>query len=160
MEDYLIKLNLERDYDEMMGLLLNKEGIEHLNLYFTGLNIKVLLSAFLIRNFHDYFLLTEDDELTQYSKQICEFIMNKDREKVGDMYKDFYESFVQWRDHDIRGMKQEIEGAKTQLEDMLTEEEPVDDAEVQWNKGVNINMKIMDNTIKLLDIYGKTPPKK
>ena len=160
MENYLIKLNLERDYDEMTKLLLDKDGVNNVQHYFKDINVKVLLSSFLIRNFHDYFLLNDNDELTKLSRKICNFILAKDIEGVKNNYNDFHGCFVQWRDHDIRGMKQEIEHAKNQLEGMLTEEEPVDDAEVQWNQGVNINMKIMDNTIKMLDIYGKTPPKK
>jgi hypothetical protein len=159
MDNYLIQLNLERDYDEMVKLLLNKERISLIKEYFTDINIKVLLSSFLIKNFYEYFLLTDNDELTKLSKKLCNFVMTKNREGVNNIYNDFHASFVHWRDHDIRGMKHEIEGAKNQLESMLTEEEPADDAEVQWNQGVNINIKIMDNTIKLLDIYGKTPPK-
>jgi hypothetical protein len=41
---------------------------------------------------------------------------------------------------------------------MIVEEEN-DDAEKQWNEGIKINMKIMDNTVSLLDKYGKSPPK-
>ena len=160
MEEYLTKLNLERDYEEMMKLLLNKEGVENVKTFFTELNVKVLLSSFLIKNFFEYYLLNEHDDLVKHSKKMCGFILIKDIEKVHENYKVFYESFVKWRDFDIRSMKQEIEGAREQLEGILTENEPEDDAEEQWNEGVKINMKIMNNTIKMLDIYGKTPPKK
>ena len=160
MEEYLTQLNLERDYEEMLKHLLNKEKITRIENYFTGLNIKVLLSSFLIKNFHEYFLLTAQDNLVKNSKKICEHIMNKDLENTQINYKDFYDSFVNWRDFDIRCMKAEIQNAKSNLENILTENEPEDDAEEQWNEGVKINMKIMDNTVKMLDIYGKTPPKK
>ncbi len=66
MENYLIQLNLERDYDEMVKLLLNKEGIQHVKLYFTEINTKVLLSAFLIRNFNEYFLLCDNEDLIKF----------------------------------------------------------------------------------------------
>jgi len=49
MEEYLTQLNLERDYEEMLKHLLNKEKITRIENYFTGLNIKVLLSSFLIK---------------------------------------------------------------------------------------------------------------
>ena len=160
MEEYLTKLNLERDYEEMMKLLLNKEEVENVKTFFTELNVKVLLSSFLIKNFFEYYLLDEHDDLVKHSKKMCEFILIKDIEKVHENYKVFYESFVNWRDFDIRSMKQEIQSAREQLEGILTENEPEDDAEEQWNEGVKINMKIMNNTIKMLDVYGKTPPKK
>lgn len=160
MDNYLTQLNLERDYEEMMKHLLNKEKKSQVENYFTDLNIKVLLSSFLIRNFYEYFLLTEQDDLVKNSKKICEHIMNKDLENTQINYKCFYDSFVKWRDFDIRCMKTEIQDAKSNLENMLTENDPEDDAEEQWNEGVKINMKVMDNTIKMLDIYGKTPPKK
>ena len=159
MEDFLIQLNLEKDYDHMMVLLLDKDGLKNVKNYFIGLNSKVLLSSFLIKNFYEYFLLTENDELVKVSKVTCNFIMNQDLENTQKNYKNFYDLFVQWRDHDIRGMKEEIQSAKGELEGMMTEDEPVDDAEVQWNEGVKINMKLMDSTMKMLDIYGKTPPK-
>ena len=82
MEEYLTQLNLERDYEEMLKHLLNKEKITRIENYFTGLNIKVLLSSFLIRNFHEYFLLTAQDNLVKNSKNICEHIMNKDLENT------------------------------------------------------------------------------
>ena len=56
-------------------------------------------------------------------------------------------------------MKQEIEEARDEIEKIMTEHDPVDDAEEQWNHGVKINIKKIDNAIKMLDIYGKTPPK-
>jgi len=160
MENYLIQLNLERDYEEMMKHLLDKEGVESVNSFYEGINTKLLLSSFLIRNFYKYFLLTDRDELVKISKEICKNILENDKEKVNKNYHKFHSLFVQWRDYDIRAMKHEIEGARTQLENIMTENPPADDAEEQWNEGVAINVKIMDNTIKMLDIYGKTPPKK
>ena len=69
MEEYLTKLNLERDYEEMMKLLLNKEEVENVKTFFTELNVKVLLSSFLIKNFFEYYLLNEHDDLVKHSKK-------------------------------------------------------------------------------------------
>jgi hypothetical protein len=157
MEDYLIKLNLERDYDSMMRLMLIKENVEEIKNFFEGLNTKVLLSSFLIKNFYDYFLLDKNDNLVKSSINISQHLLEKNLEKVGEEYRNFYTLFVNWRNEDIDGMKSEINSAKTQLETMVTEE-PQDDADEQWNTGVKISMEIMDNTVKMLDTYGKSPP--
>ena len=158
MENYIIELNLERDYDEMIKLLLKKDKTDLVKEYFCDVNVKVLLSSFLIKNFFQPNGGGEDN-LIKISKTLCENILNKDLDSVQENYKKFYECFMKWREQDIRCMKQEIEEAREQLEGIMTEHEPEDDAEEQWNEGVKINVKLMDNTIKMLDIYGKTPPK-
>ena len=157
MEDYLTRLDLERDYDEMMKLMLNNDEVENVKSFFVGLNSKVLLSSFLIKNFHDYFLLDKNNNLVISSTTISNSMLEKNLQKVGEEYKTFYELFIQWRNEDIDGMKTEIDAAKSQLETMVTEE-PKDDADEQWNKGVEISVKIMDNTVRMLDKYGSSPP--
>ena len=157
MEDYLTKLNIERDYDEMLKLLLNKEEVENVKNFFGGLNTKVLLSSFLIKNFHDYFLLDKNNNLVKSSKTISGFILDKNLENVGEEYRNFYTLFVNWREEDIDGMKTEIRSAQSNLETMVMDD-PVDDADEQWNKGVEMSVKIMNNTVKMLERYGTSPP--
>ncbi len=157
MEDYLTRLDLERDYDEMMKLMLNNDEVENVKSFFVGLNSKVILSSFLIKNFHNYFLLDINNNLVISSTTISKLILEKNLQKVGEEYKTFYELFIQWRNEDIDGMKTEINAAKSQLETMITEE-PKDDADEQWNKGVEISVKIMNNTVRMLDKYGSSPP--
>ena len=157
MEDYLTRLDLERDYDEMMKLMLNNDEVENVKSFFVGLNSKVILSSFLIKNFYDYFLLDKNNNLVISSTTISKLILEKNLQKVGEEYKTFYELFIQWRNEDIDGMKTEINAAKSQLETMITEE-PKDDADEQWNKGVEISVKIMNNTVRMLDKYGSSPP--
>jgi hypothetical protein len=157
MEDYLTRLDIERDYDEMMKLMLNNDEVENVKSFFVGLNSKVILSSFLIKNFYDYFLLDKNNNLVISSTTISKLILEKNLQKVGEEYKTFYELFIQWRNEDIDGMKTEINAAKSQLETMITEE-PKDDADEQWNKGVEINVKIMNNTVRMLDKYGSSPP--
>ena len=36
MEDYLTRLDLERDYDEMMKLMLNNDEVENVKSFFVG----------------------------------------------------------------------------------------------------------------------------
>ena len=157
MEDYLIQLNDEQDYERMMNLMLIKEEIEIINSFFVGLNSKVLLSSFLIKNFYDYFLLDKSDKLVESSTTISNYLLQKDLKKVREEYRTFYELFIKWRNEDINGMKSEISSAKSQLETMVMED-PKDDADEQWNKGVEISVKIMDNTVEMLNKYGSSPP--
>ena len=159
MENYLNRLDLERDYDEMMKLMLDKNEIENLKNFFKDVNVKVLLSSFLMKNFHEYFSLSIHDDLIKCSKELCKIILNKDLKSFEKVYKSFFNLFTSWRNNDIREMKQEIEEARDEIEKIMTEHDPVDDAEEQWNHGVKINIKKIDNAIKMLDIYGKTPPK-
>ncbi len=159
MENYLSKLDLERDYDEMMKLMLDKNEIENVKNFFKDVNTKVLLSSFLMKNFNEYFSLSENHDLIKCSKELCKIILNKDLKSFEKVYKSFFDLFTSWRNNDIQEMKQEIEEARDEIEKIMTEHDPVDDAEEQWNHGVKINMKKMDNAVKMLDIYGKTPPK-
>ena len=159
MENYLNRLDLERDYDEMMKLMLDKDEIENIKNFFKDVNVKVLLSSFLMKNFYNYFSLSENHDLIKCSKELCKIILNKDLKSFEKVYKSFFNLFTSWRNNDIREMKQEIEEARGEIEKIMTEHDPVDDAEEQWNHGVKINIKKIDNAIKMLDIYGKTPPK-
>ena len=157
MEEYLSKLDLERDYDTMLQLMIQMDNVKCVSYFFTGLNTKVLLSSFLIKNFHDYFLLDENNEFLKMAKTISESILQKDLEKVGQSYKKFHELFIEWREEDINGMKDEISSAKVNLENMVLTETR-DDADEQWNEGLAINMKLMDNTVEMLNKYGASPP--
>ena len=157
MEEYLSKLDLERDYDTMLQLMIQMDNVKCVSYFFTGLNTKVLLSSFLIKNFHDYFLLDENNEFLKMAKTISESILQKDLEKVGQSYKKFHELFIEWREEDINGMKNEISSAKENLENMVLTETR-DDADEQWNEGLAINMKLMDNTVEMLNKYGASPP--
>ena len=157
MEEYLSKLDLERDYDTMLQLMIQMDNVKCVSYFFTGLNTKVLLSSFLIKNFHDYFLLDENNEFLKMAKTISQSILQKDLEKVGQSYKKFHELFIEWREEDINGMKNEISSAKENLENMVLTETR-DDADEQWNEGLAINMKLMDNTVEMLNKYGASPP--
>ena len=157
MEDYLKQLNEEQCYEKTMKLMLNKEEVDNVKSIFIGLNIKVLLSSFLIKNFYDYFLLDNNSNLVKSSRTISDYLLKKDLQKVGEEYRTFYELFIKWRNEDIDGMKTEIMSAKSHLGTMITTE-PKDDADKQWNKGVEISVKIMDNTVKMLNKYSSSPP--
>lgn len=147
-------LNSEKDFEKVKKMLLDVEKSFQLD----DLNTRVLLSSFLFKNFREYYLLNENDELYQLSLVITKNLLEKNYEKVFKTYEKYFEKFSEWRRNDIEMMKSEILGARRILSDMKVEGENLDDAEKQWNQGLAMNMNKMKTTENLLDIYGKSPP--
>lgn len=153
MIDFLKSLDAEKDYDKLINKLLDFENVKKIKENYDSLNERVLLSCFIIN------LLNEGDhELRQSSRKLSNYLVCGDKINVTSEYQTFFELFKNWRAEDIQELKSEISSAQTSLSTMIVEEEN-DDAEKQWNEGIKINMKIMDNTVSLLDKYGKSPPK-
>ena len=156
MEEYISKLNLERDYNEMINLLTDVEGFNTVKEQYPNFNTKILLSSFLIKNFKDYFMINEYDEVYRDAKIIVESILSHQQLQQQE-YDKFFNSFSTWRNEDIKGMRQEINSAQANLQNMLMDD-PQDDADEQWNQGLQINMNIMKTTDSLLKKYGESPP--
>jgi hypothetical protein len=153
MIEFLKSLDSENDYDTLINKLLDFENVKKIKENYDSLNERVLLSCFIVN-----FLKEGDHELRQSSRKLSNYLVYGDKINVTYEYQTFFELFKNWRDEDIQGLKSEIYSAQTSLSTMIVEEEN-DDAEKQWNEGIKINMKIMDNTVSLLDKYGKSPPK-
>ena len=152
MKEFLKNLDDETDYDILIVKLLDFENIKKVKEAYPNLNERVLLTCFTLN------LLNEGSEgLRHSSKRLAEFLVSGQQDNVNNEYPIFFGYFKEWRTADIDGLKSEITDAKKSLSEMLVEEER-DDAETQWNEGVKINMSIMDNTVSLLDKYGKSPP--
>jgi len=159
MENYIIQLDLERsDYENMIRLLTDKEGFNFVkNGFGNTTNPKILLSAFLIKNFgEDYFGLTANDSLYRSAVKVASSL-RFGGVVVQSEYIDFFDAFTDWRVIDIREMRHEISSATDSLNQMMVDE-PIDDAEEQWNQGVAINLQIMNTTETLLKKYGESPP--
>jgi hypothetical protein len=153
MKEFIKSLHQERDYDKLIIKLVDFENVNKIKECYPTLNARVLLSCFTIN------LLEEDDIFLQNSaRRLIVNLLNEDKVNVINEYTNFFALFTTWREKDINGLKSEITSAQTSLSTMIVDEE-TDDAEKQWNEGIKINMKIMDNTVDLLDKYGKSPPK-
>ena len=150
----LENLNSEKDFEKVKKILMDVEKSFQLG----DLNTRVLLSSFLFKNFREYYLLNENDELYQLSLVITEKLIEKKYKKVFETYERYFEKFSEWRKNDIEMMKSEILGARQTLSDMKVEGENLDDAENQWNQGLVMNLNNMKTAENLLDIYGKSPP--
>jgi len=152
MKEFLKNLQEEKNYDKLIVKLLDFENTKKVKEVYPNLNERVLLTCFTLN------LLDEgNEEFKHSSKRLAEFLVSDQQDNVNAEYLIFFEHFKEWRSEDISGLKSEITDAKQSLSEMLVEEER-DDAETQWNEGVKINMSIMDNTVSLLDKYGKSPP--
>jgi len=153
MKEFIKSLHQERDYDKLIIKLVDFENVNKIKECYPTLNTRVLLSCFTIN------LLEEDDIFLQNSaRRLIVNLLNEDKVNVINEYTKFFALFTTWREKDINGLKSEITSAQTSLSTMIVDEE-TDDAEKQWNEGIKINMNIMDNTVDLLDKYGKSPPK-
>ena len=155
MENYLSKLDLEKDYNEMIKLLTNENENENIKNFFKTVNVKTVLSSFLIKNFYLYFSLSENNNLIKCSKEFCKIILNKDLKSFEKVYNKYCKLFTSWRNNDTREMNQESEDARSEIEKIMTESDQIDEVV----EGIKINIKSMDSAVKILDIYGKTPPK-
>lgn len=150
--EFIKNLYDETNYDKLINKLLEFDNVNLVKEKYPSLNVRVLLTCFTIN------LLNEGcSELQQSSRRLADSLVNDNIDEVLKEYSKFFELFTEWRKEDIQGLKSEISSAQTSLSTMLVEEE-TDDAEKQWNEGIKINMKIMDNTVSLLDKYGKSPP--
>jgi hypothetical protein len=150
--EFIKNLYDETNYDKLINKLLEFDNVNLVKDKYPSLNTRVLLTCFTIN------LLNEDCyDLQQSSRRLSDNLVNDNTEEVIKEYSFFFELFTKWRNEDIQGLKSEISSAHTSLSTMLVEEE-TDDAEKQWNEGIKINMKVMNNTVSLLDKYGKSPP--
>lgn len=153
--DYLVKLDQEEDYDSMCKLMVTPDGMEEVSLVFPGYNVKVLISAFMVKNFPDVYT---DEELQSSAKSITRCMLEINHEEISKIYQKYFKCFSEWRKNDIEVLKVSLELQKATFHDMI-ENDPADEADEQWNDGIQINMQTLDTHIDKLDVYSKTPPK-
>jgi len=154
--DFLNNLNNETDYDQMATRLVSKEGFADIKTLFPGYNIRVLLTAFMFKNFREVFDIP--DALFEKTQCITEILLGIQHEKLNKEYPIYFEMFTTWRNDDITKLKESIEGHKSIYGTML-EEEIKDEADQQWHDGVSSSIALMEKHIDVLDEYSKTPPK-
>ena len=155
--DLLCKLNTETDYDLMSTNLTNNEGVAGIATIFPGYNTRVLLTAFMFKNFRDVFDIP--DPLFEKSNYITELLMGVQHEKLHAAYPAYFDLFKLWRESDISKLKETIKTHHTIYGKMLDEEEDIkNDADQQWHDGVTSSIATMEKHIEVLDEYSKTPP--
>ena len=153
--DFLAELNEEKDYDKMCSRMVEKTNIGCVSLLFPGYNAKVLLTAFMVKNFPDVYA---DEELIGQAGGLCGALLSIDHLEVSKIYQKYFETFLEWRQKDILNLKMSIEVQKETLRS-VAETEPADEADEQWNEGIEMNIQTLDKHLEKLDNYSKTPPK-
>jgi len=152
------RLHGETDYGVAMGLLLDKELIEHVRNKYRGMNPKILLTAFLIKNFPQEMDIPGDHALTDMAKGIVDAIMSEDMGTLGRVYPTFFEDFNKWRARDIHLLKSQIMLMKTDL-DNTKAPNIQDEADQQWNDSVDMSQRVLSSASDQLDIFASSPPK-
>ena len=153
--DFLADLNGEKDYDTMCKKLMEAPNVGCVSLLFPGYNAKVLLTAFMVKNFPDVYA---DQELLAQADTLCKALLSIDHMEVSQIYHKYFETFSEWRKKDILNLKISLEVQKETLRS-VAEPEPSDEADEQWNEGIEMNIQTLDKHIEKLDNYSKTPPK-
>ena len=150
--EFLEELNTEMDYDLMSVKLTQGDRIETVRTSFPHYNTRVMLSAFMIRNFNK--ILDIPSDLLEKSEELIGFLLGTMTGDINSIYPSYFSLFNEWRNDDINKLKDTIEIHKIIYDSMLDE---IPDKE--WHDGVSDSMKIMDKHIDKLDTYSKTPPK-
>ena len=154
--ELLLTLNDEEDYDNMCTKLRDKEVIVQATTFFPHYNVRVLLTAFMLKNFRIVFDIS--DELFELSKLISDAVVTLNYDILNKEYTRFFALFSEWRHGDIEKMKSTIQVHKD-IYTSLLDEEVKDEADEQWHEGVSNSIDIMNKHIDVLDEYSKTPPK-
>ena len=152
------RLHGETDYGIAMGLVLDKELIEHARNKYKGMNPKVLLTAFLIKNFPQEMDIPGDHALTDMARGIVDAIMSDDMDTMGIIYPTFFEDFNKWRARDIHLLKSQIILMRTEL-DNTKAPDIQDEADQQWNDSVDMSQRVLSSASDQLDLFASSPPK-
>jgi len=152
--EFLAEVNVECDYDKMCTLLVSAHHIGCVSLLFPGYNAKVLLTAFMIKNFPDVYA---DEILLGMAGEVCSALLGVDHMKLSKIYYEYFMTFSDWRKNDIIKMKTAIELQKETLTS-VKDPDPSNEADEQWNEGIAINIKTLNIHIGKLDTYSMTPP--
>jgi hypothetical protein len=152
--EFLDELNVEQDYDKMCSLLVSANNTSSITTLYPEYNAKVLLTAFMIKNFPDVYA---DENLLKQAGEICKALLKVDHFTLSQIYHEYFQTFLDWRNNDICNLKTSIELQKETLRS-VAEPEPSDEADEQWNEGIEMNIQTLDKHIEKLDTYSKTPP--
>ena len=149
-------INLETDYDNMCLRMRDKNLIFTLKTQYPDMNPKLLLSAFMIKNFAKH-IGTIECELLNASITICNAIMKQTKD-IQNEYVYFSQLFKTWREKDLMLMSQDVQNMTSTLHKTFIEN-PTVDHDLQWNHGVEQSIKHMNKTLHDIDLFSKSPPK-
>lgn len=148
----------ETDYDSCTLMMVNTDLIAHIKRKYVSHNPRVLLSSLLLRRFHKELDIPDGHPIIDVASKVAKGLVDNDTETVNREYNVFFQLFNKWRSGDIELMKTQIKETRVKLHDTLVDEVK-DDADQQWNEGVNTSVSRLKWYENKLDEYGKSPPK-
>ena len=147
----------ENDYDQMCVKLTNRNLTHELGIKFPNTNPRILLSAYMIKNFA-HSIGTIEDELLEASIVLCNKVSIFHEKDIQKDYTNFSKLFKTWREKDLLLMSEDVQNMTIHLRNTIIEN-PMEDYDIQWNSGVEQSIKHMDNTLQDIEILSKSPPK-
>lgn len=148
----------ETDYDTCTLMLVNTNLIDYIKRNYVSHNPRVLLSSLLLRRFHKELDIPDGHPIIEVASKMAKALVDNNTETVDQEYTVFFELFNTWRSGDIKLMKDQIKNTRERLHDTLVDDIK-DDADQQWNEGVNTSVSRLKWYENKLDEYGKSPPK-
>ena len=145
----------ETKFDILTTLLQDKDVISHVHSKYPQYNPRVLLSSVVLYRFPTE--LHVHTTLSELAIMIWTSIF-QNQDIPSQLYDEYFTEFNRWRTLDINHLKHEIESGKALLDSMKTEEG--DEADKQWNDGINLNIEVMEDCEDKLDILSQSPPSK
>ena len=150
--DILLDIDKAQDLAAVMEMVVDKRLLLEMGTMFPGYNKRVMISSILLKNFREFY---EIDDGTFASAQIVARDLLAHR--MSDEYDTFFGLFNKWRMEDILKLKTEIETARVAVLD-VRENDPKDEADEQWNTGIDGSVELMDKRLGQLDDFSRSPP--
>ena len=142
--DFLRSLDTESDFGTMCKMLMTSSNVCGLHEMFEGYDPKVLLSSFMIKNFSDMF----PDPMVHKAQSVSEIILENKLKSFEKDLKDFEKVFEVWKKKDLENLKDSITLKMFQMESLKVHE--MDEADKQWNDGVDLSIKTMGEALDSL----------
>jgi len=151
--DILTDIAESEDITAVMEMVVDKELLSCMDTLFPGYNKRVLISSILLKNFKEFYEV--DDETFESATTVSGYLLTG---KIPtDEYNRFFHLFNKWRMEDITKLKNEITTARGSVLD-VRENDPRDEADEQWNTGIDGSIQLMDKRLGQLDQFSKSPP--
>ena len=148
--EFLRQLDAQEEFNAMCAMLQTSSNVAGLYEMFEGHNPKVLLSSFMIKNFCDMF----PTHLVQEARVVTKIIFENKIKSSQKNLKHFEKVFSEWKFQDLENLKNSITLKKFQMESLAVHE--MDEADRQWNEGVELSIKTMGESLKLLDSFASS----
>lgn len=151
--DIITEIDKTDDIAAVMEMAVDKKLLIAMEMAFPSYNKRVLISSILLKNFKEFYEV--DDETFESAKVVSGYLLTG-AIPTSD-YNTFFGLFSKWRVTDITKLKTEITTARASVLE-VRENDPKDEADEQWNTGIDGSIQLMDKRIAQLDDFSISPP--